>query len=95
MGLFQNPSLQPPDLLLSRCPQELHSQAIQVSCPMNEGCMGECEEEESPDGPFHSCILQIFIEYLIQCQGVAKEAGGNGKPNWARPVLERRETLIK
>lgn len=57
--------------------------------------MGECEEEESPDGPFHSCILQIFIEYLIKCQGVAKEAGGNGKPNWVRPVLERRETLIK
>lgn len=90
MGLFKNPSLQPPDLLLSRCPQELHSQDIQVSRPINKGCMGECEEEESSDGPFHSCILRIFIEYLIKCQGVAKEAGGNGKPNWARPVLEQR-----
>ena len=70
-------------------PPELHSQAIQVSGPMNEGCTGECEEEESPDGPFHSCILQIFIEYLLSARAWQKRQGATVNPtgqdqSWSR-----------
>lgn len=69
--------------------------AIQVNCPMNEGCTGECEEKENSCCPFHSCILQIFIEYLLSA-GVLQEKLGT-MVSWTRlnSVLEGRETLIK
>ena len=53
-----------PDPFLYMYLMEPGSQAIQVNCPMNEGCTGECEEKNS-GCPFHSYILQIFIEYLL------------------------------
>lgn len=64
-----------PDPLFCMCLLEPGSQAIQVNYPMNEGCTGECEEKENSCHPFHSCILQIFIEYLLSAGALQERLG--------------------
>lgn len=61
--------------LLSTPLKKQGSQAVHVNCPMNEGCTGECEENENSYRPFNSCIPQIFIENLLSAGALQGKLG--------------------